>query len=133
MDPQFLRNYIDLHSAFHHVQIHENSRELTTFMAEDGMYRFTRLVFGVNCAPEKFQEIMKRKFRGVEGLIIFIDDFLIYSRTRDELESRTTKVMDILVRNNLQLNRAKCEFGKASMSFLGHELSAEGLNIDAQK
>lgn len=124
---------LDLSSAFHHVELDEESRELTTFMAEDGMYRFTRLVFGVNCAPEKFQEIMKRKFRDVPGLIIFVDDFLIYAQSLNELEQRTGLVMKILAENNLQLNDKKCEYAKESMPFLGHELSSAGLNIDAVK
>ncbi|XP_058827484.1 uncharacterized protein LOC131687423 [Topomyia yanbarensis] len=45
---------LDLSSAFYHLELAEESRELTTFLAENGMYRFTRLMFGVNCAPEIF-------------------------------------------------------------------------------
>lgn len=39
---------LDLASAFHHMRLSETASELTTFMAPDGMYRFRRLVFGVN-------------------------------------------------------------------------------------
>ena len=49
-----------LKSAFHHLELDEESRELTTFQTEQGMRRFTRLVFGVNCAPEIFQRFMER-------------------------------------------------------------------------
>lgn len=124
---------LDLVSAFHHVELEENSRELTTFMAEDGMYRFTRLVFGVNCAPEKFQEIMERILRGIEGIIIFIDDILIFARNQEELTERTNKVLLKLKENNLTINKEKCQFAKSSITFLGHELTAEGLNINKTK
>lgn len=92
---------LDLTSAFHHVELKEESRDLTTFMAEDGMYRFTRLVFGVNCAPEKFQEIMERILRGVTGIIIFIDDILVFGKDLSELRERTQSVLEVLAQNNL--------------------------------
>lgn len=60
---------LDLHSAFHHVRISEKSRELTTFMAPNGMFRFKRLVFGVNCAPENFQRIMEKLLQGIDSVI----------------------------------------------------------------
>lgn len=124
---------LDLTSAFHHVELGKSSRELTTFMAEDGMYRFTRLVFGVNCAPEKFQQIMERILRGLEGCIIFIDDILIYGKDETELQLRTEGVLEALKNNNLSLNDGKCEFRKRSLIFLGHEVSASGMNINEAK
>lgn len=51
---------LDMPSAFHHALLGEESRDLTTFLTDHGMYRFTRLVFGVNSAPEAFQQIMER-------------------------------------------------------------------------
>lgn len=124
---------LDLTNAFHHVEIDEESRELTTFMAEDGMYRFTRLVFGVNCAPEKFQEIMERLFSDINFVVIFIDDILIYARTLEELKERTRTVISILKQNNLTLNMEKCEFEKENLSFLGHRISEVGMSINEEK
>lgn len=124
---------LDLTSAFHHVELEEDSRELTTFMAEDGMYRFTRLVFGVNCAPEMFQQIMERILRDASGVVVFIDDVLIFGGSDKELSSRTEVVVKALETNNLTLNLAKCEFDKESITFLGHQLSPEGMNIDEVK
>lgn len=46
---------LDLSNAFYHIELCEESRDLTTFLSENGMFRFTRLMFGVNCAPEIFQ------------------------------------------------------------------------------
>lgn len=124
---------LDLTSAFHHVELDEDSRELTTFMAEDGMYRFTRLVFGVNCAPEIFQQIMERILRDKQGVVVFIDDVLVYGANISELQARTQSVMQELDKNNLSLNAKKCEFDKETIKFLGHQLSAEGMNIDETK
>lgn len=124
---------LDLTSAFHHVELEEESRELTTFMAEDGMYRFTRLVFGVNCAPEMSQQIMERILRDAAGTVVFIDDILIYGGDRHQLKERTEVVLQALHSNNLTLNETKCDFDKESIMFLGHQLSAQGMNIDETK
>lgn len=51
---------LDLSNAYYHLELSSESRDLTTFLAEDGMFRFTRLMFGVNCAPEIFQREMSR-------------------------------------------------------------------------
>lgn len=72
---------LDIKSAFHHLMLDEESRELTTFQTETGMRRFTRLVFGVNCAPEIFQRTMERKLAGIKGILIYIDDILLYAST----------------------------------------------------
>lgn len=95
---------LDLHSAFHHVRISERSRELTTFMAPNGAYRFKRLVFGVNCAPEIFQRLMEGILRGIVNVIVYIDDILIFASTLETLRKESKKVIKALENNNLTLN-----------------------------
>lgn len=62
---------LDLSSAFHHILLSEESSAMTTFMSPTGMYRFKRLVFGVNCAPEIFQRIMEEIIGGISGVIVY--------------------------------------------------------------
>lgn len=124
---------LDLTSAFHHLKLSEESRELTTFMAPDGMYRFTRMVFGVNCAPEIFQRTMEGILRDIDGVIVYIDDILVHAETEEQLKERTERVKAALLRNNLTINEGKCEYEKTSLTFLGHRLSAEGFSVDEAK
>lgn len=124
---------LDLKSAFHHLKLGKRSRELTTFLSPKGMYRYKRLVFGVNCAPEVFQREMERVLQGIDGVIVFIDDILIFALTIDELRERTRRVLEALALNNLTLNEGKCEYEKASLTFLGHKLSSNGMNIEETK
>lgn len=124
---------LDLQSAFHHVSISEKSRELTTFMAPNGMFRFKRLVFGVNCAPEIFQRIMEGILNGIDNVLVYIDDILIYAETMQQLRDTTNQVTAALKRNNLTINEVKCVREVERLTFLGHQLSAQGLNIDEQK
>lgn len=124
---------LDLTNAFYHLELHEDSRDLTTFLSENGMYRFTRLMFGVNCAPEIFQREMCRILEGVENIIVYIDDVLIFADSLENLREKVAKVLIILRAHNLTINAAKCEFDKTRISFLGHELDENGFNIDETK
>ena len=124
---------LDIKNAFHHLELDEESRELTTFQTESGMRRFTRLMFGVNCAPEIFQRMMERKLTGIEGVIVFIDDVLIYAPDITSLRKQTNLVKLALIKNNLTLNEEKCEYEKKEIKFLGHQLSKQGFGIDESK
>lgn len=124
---------LDLTSAFHHIRLGERSKELTTFLSPDGMYRFRRLNFGVNSAPEGFQQKMEEILRGVGRVVVYIDDILVHARTIQELRSTTVRVLAALEANNLTLNTDKCEYEKEELEFLGHELSKDGFNIAKKK
>ncbi|XP_058456780.1 uncharacterized protein K02A2.6-like [Malaya genurostris] len=124
---------LDLTNAFYHLELHEESRDLTTFLSENGMFRFTRLMFGVNCAPEIFQREMSRILEGVNNIIVYIDDILIFADNLEELHRTVTQVLAILKENNLTINVEKCEFDRTRIVFLGHELDENGFNINKAK
>lgn len=117
----------DIKNAFFHVELDERSRQMITFMTSQGPMRFTRLAFGVNCAPEAFQKIMENILRGCEGVIVFIDDILIFGKNVDSLRSCTQEVMCRLRNNNLTLNKEKCTYEQSKVEFLGYEISEEGM------
>lgn len=124
---------LDLTSAFHHIRLGEKSKEMTTFLGPDGMYRFTRLNFGVVSAPEGFQQKMEEILGPIKGVVVYVDDILVYATSLAELRIRTQETLKALARNNLTLNSDKCEYEKERLEFLGHELSEEGFNIAKKK
>lgn len=81
---------LDLSNAYYHLELDKDSRELTTFLSEDGMYRFKRLMFGVNCAPEIFQREMTRILKDFPNVIVYIDDILIFASSLSELRKPGT-------------------------------------------
>lgn len=118
---------LDIQDAFHQVEIHPNSRHITTFISSKGLYRYKRLMFGITCAPEIFQKTLERVLIECEGVINFIDDILIYGETRDQHDQRLKKVMDALDKNNVALRKEKCIFNTDKVHFLGHELTEQGV------
>lgn len=124
---------LDLSNAYYHLELSEESRDLITFLAENGMYRFTSLMFGVNCAPESFQREMCRLLENVDHKIVYIDNVLLFAETLEQLRLITAQVIEIFRAHCLSLNDAKCEFEKSRIQFLGHELDASGFHIDESK
>ncbi|XP_065081990.1 uncharacterized protein K02A2.6-like [Ochlerotatus camptorhynchus] len=124
---------LDLSNAYYHLELSNESRDLTTFLTESGMFRFTRLMFGVNCAPEIFQREMVRILEDVDDVIVYIDDILVHAATLEELRKTVAKVLHILRANNLTINTDKCEFDMSRIKFLGHELDKDGFHIEEAK
>lgn len=124
---------LDITNAYHHVLLHPESRELTTFMASRGLMRFKRLMFGVNCAPEQFQKIMEEILLGCKGVINFLDDILIYGSTVEDHDSKCQEVMKRLKNNNILLNEKKCVHKVKKLEFLGHEVTERGILITEAK
>ncbi|XP_045452156.1 uncharacterized protein K02A2.6-like [Melitaea cinxia] len=118
---------LDIKNAFHQVELHPDSRYITTFISSKGLYRYKRLMFGITCAPELFQKILEKMLLKCDGAINFIDDILIYGRTEQEHDLRLQNVSQVLKENNVLLNNDKCLYKVKQVSFLGHELSSEGV------
>ncbi|XP_055604197.1 uncharacterized protein K02A2.6-like [Uranotaenia lowii] len=117
---------LDVKNAFHQVEISERSRDITTFITRKGLFRYTRLMFGINCAPELFQKTMEQVLSGCEGCLVFIDDIIVHNM-------RLKKVLQRLREWNVVLNETKCIYGVSEMRVLGHILSAEGIKPDEDK
>lgn len=103
------------------------SRPITTFITRKGLYRYTRLMFGIVCAPEMFQKIMEQVLVGCDGCLNYIDDIIIYGETREQLKERTEKVLKRLSEYHVELNTDKCIYEVNELTFLGHKLSANGI------
>lgn len=114
---------VDLDNAYHQVELDPRSREITTFVTPDGLYRFKRLFFGVKCAPEIFQRIMADLLRDLPQVRVFFDDIIIFSKTKAEHELHVKQVIDRLTENGLTINMKKSIFGASQIEFLGHRIS----------
>lgn len=69
---------LDVRNAFHQIELHPESRHITTFITNTGLYRYKRLLFGINSAPEIFQKIMEQILSNCEGSFNYIDDIVVY-------------------------------------------------------
>jgi hypothetical protein len=66
-------------------------------------------------------------------LIVFIDDILIYSKTKDEHKEHLRLVLKTLIEHQLYDKFSKCEFYQDKVQYLGHSISREGILVDPEK
>lgn len=119
---------LDLVEAFHHVEIEQRSREITTFISHMGLFRYKVLMYGMNVAPVKFQSIMKDYvLKGLEGVEVYMDDILVYGKDQKEHDERLKAVLARLDSLGMSLNYGKCQLAKERVKFIGHIISAEGI------
>ncbi|CAI7751949.1 unnamed protein product [Closterium sp. NIES-54] len=78
---------------------------------------------------------MNRDFRDLldRCVIVYLDDILIFSKTR-ELNLRDLDVVFKRLQENCLIAKGyKCEFFKQELEFLGHVISRDGMKIDMAK
>ncbi|GJS64496.1 putative reverse transcriptase domain-containing protein [Tanacetum coccineum] len=66
-------------------------------------------------------------------VIVFIDNILIYSRSKEEHEEHLKQILELLKKNELYAKFLKCEFWLPKVQFLGHVIDSEGIYVDPAK
>ena len=129
---------LDLKDAFLQLPIREEDIPKTCIVTPFGAYEFLRMNFGLSGAAQSFQRFIDTVLKDVtvqnpDGSVrkviyfAYVDDILIASVNENEHKEDLQAIFQRLVEYNLRLNLAKCEFFKASLNFLGHKLSASGI------
>ena len=93
----------------------------------DGLYRFKRLFFGINCAPEIFQRIMEQLAEDLHGVQIYVDDFLVHGKTLEDHNRNLLELLKRLENSGITVNKNKCKIAQKKLEFMGHEISEEGV------
>ena len=86
-------------------------------------------------APRTFIRIMTHVLRPFidKFVVMYYNDILIYSKTRDEYLSHLRKVFLTLRADKLYANLKKCSFMQNQILFLGFIVSAQGISADPNK
>lgn len=126
---------LDLQSGYHQIPLHPDSRHITAFSTERGMYQWKVLPFGINIAPASFSRMMKIAFSGLSQSIAFtyMDDLIVVGCSEKQHIRNLTEVFKSCRKHNLKLNPQKSEFFRAEVNFLGHKCTKHGLLPDPQK
>ena len=124
---------LDLKSAYNQLQLHENSRKYLAINTHKGILLPKRLGFGYASAPAIFQRYMESLLAGVPGVGVLIDDVIVSAGSAQEHLQRLEEVLRRLSEAGLRLQRKKCQFGVASVVYLGHHITAEGIKPTADK
>ena len=103
---------IDLRSGYHQLRVLEEDVPKTTFRTRYRHYEFVVMPFGLTNAPAVFMDLMNRVCRPYldQFVIVFIDDILIYSRSKEEHSQHLRKILETLRSEKLYAKFSKCEF-----------------------
>ncbi|GJV56163.1 putative reverse transcriptase domain-containing protein [Tanacetum coccineum] len=126
---------IDLRSGYHQLRIREEDIPITTFRTRYGHYEFQVMPFGLTNAPAVFMDLMNRVCKPYldKFMIVFIDDILIYSKSKEEHEEHLKIILGLLKKEQLYVKFSKCDFWLDSMQFLGHVIDSKGVHVDPSK
>ncbi|GJS09732.1 zf-CCHC domain-containing protein [Tanacetum coccineum] len=126
---------IDLHSGYHQLKVREEDIPKMAFRPCYGHYGFIIMPFVLTNAPEIFMDLMNWVCRPMldKSVIVFIDDILVYSKSKEEHEVHLRKVLETLRKERLYAKFTKCEFMLQEVQFLGHVINFEGLKVDPAK
>ncbi|GJV50260.1 putative nucleotidyltransferase, ribonuclease H, partial [Tanacetum coccineum] len=125
----------DLRSGYHQLRVRKEDVPKTAFRTRYGHYEFLVMPFGLTNTPTVFMDLMNRVCRPYldKFVIVFIDDILIYSRSKAEHEQHLNTILSLLKDHELYAKFSKCEFWLREVQFLGHVVNAKGIHVDPAK
>ncbi|KAF6038468.1 hypothetical protein EB796_003223 [Bugula neritina] len=118
---------LDAKQGFHQVPLDDKSSKLVGFLTPYGKYRYLRLPMGLSVAPELFHQLMVDALTDIPGVEVFIDDVLIHGKSLSQHNDRLEQVLAKLKQVGITLNKDKCVVGREQVDFLGHHLTAHGI------
>ncbi|CAG9089362.1 unnamed protein product [Plutella xylostella] len=124
---------LDARSGFWMIELDDASADLCTFSTPFGRFQFLRLPYGVNCASEVFHAKIRQYLEDLEGTESFIDDIIVWGRTKEEHDSRLEKLLERAREIGIKFNKEKCKFGLREVVFLGHIFDESGMRPDNTK
>ena len=126
---------LDLRTGYHQVIIAKEDIWKTAFKIRQGLFEWLVMPFGLTNTLTTFMRVMNYflwQFLD-EFIIFYLDDILIFKKSRDEHVMHVNKVLDVLKKEQLFLKMSKCEFGKTSLVHLGHIVGGGELKIKPSK
>ena len=95
---------IDLSQAYLQLEVNPCCREILTLSTHKGLFRPTRLMYGVASAPAIFQRLIEQILQGIPGVTAFIDDIRITGPNDEMHLQRLEEVLKRLEKYNLRVN-----------------------------
>lgn len=126
---------IDLRFGYHQIRHVPEDVHKMGFRTFDGHYEFLVMPFSLSNAPSTFQSAMNDLLRPYlrKFALVFFYDILIYSPTWESHLNHIDQILSLLSANQFYAKLSKCQFGVESVDYLGHLISAKGVQADPTK
>ena len=118
---------LDLCAGYHHIPLDKSSIPKTAFNSPFRKYEYVKVLFGLAQVPVYFQELMTDILKDFPFTIAYLDDIIIFSKTPQEHLLHICMVFEKFGTANLSMKKSKCSFFSKEIQYLGHILSATGI------
>ena len=126
---------LDFTGAFYCLSLEKESQKLTSFTLpfKNAQYSWARMPQGLKGASASFSKLCQIIFRHIPNIITYVDDLVGATTNHLEMIKLLDEVFAECRYHGMKLNLKKCQFGMESLSWLGYNLSANGISPEFDK
>jgi transposase InsO family protein len=124
---------VDLRCAYQQLELDDPSQELVTINTLKGLYRYTRLPFGVASSPAIWQKFIEQVINGLDHTCAIMDDVLVSGVDDEDHLRNLIELFERFRKYGLRVKREKCAFMQDSVVYMGRRISANGLQPTEDK
>ena len=124
---------LDFKSAFHQLEIDEESRNLTVFHGNGRLMRYCVLTMGSTPASGELTKALRPLFAHIKEVHVIHDDVIIATKDKKQHQDILNQVLQIIQDAGMTLNINKCMFEQSEVPFWGVLVSKDGIRPDPEK
>ena len=118
----------DFCKGYWQIPMAENSKDLTTFICANGMFKFNVMPFGLVNSASSYNRMIRKILYGTENLESYVDDILAHTQGWNEHLQTLRSFFERVRSARLTLKPKKCSIGYGKIDFLGHTIKGDSIS-----
>ena len=124
---------LDFSEAYLQLELDEETQQFMVINTHKGLFKYTRLPFGIAAAPAVFQQTMDTVLQGLPGVVCYLDDIIVTGKDKAEHLLNLERVLSRIQEYGFRVRKEKCFFMQDSVEYLGHIVDRNGLKVSPKK